>query len=97
MQLFYIPCKDKHEAKTIARKLLEQKLVFCANIIANVESFFLEDDKINAVSEAILILKTSKNKADQVRLTVDNEHSYQIPAIISFDAEANSEFTKLLP
>jgi len=46
MQLYYIPCKDKHEAKAIATKLLKQKLVFCANIIANVESYFLEGEKI---------------------------------------------------
>lgn len=97
MQLFYIPCKDKHEAKTIATKLLKQKLIFCANIIANVESYFLEGEKIESASEAILILKASNDKSDQVRLMVNNEHSYQIPAIISFDAEANSEFAKLLP
>jgi periplasmic divalent cation tolerance protein len=97
MQFFYIPCKDKDEAKTIAMKLLQQKLIFCANIIANAESYLLENEKIESTSEAILILKASKHKADQVRLLVNDAHSYQIPAIISFDADANSEFAKLLP
>ena len=97
MQLFYIPCKDKHEAKTIALKLLEQNLIFCANIIANAESYFIENEKIELASEAILILKSSNHNVDKVRLMVNNEHSYKIPAIISFDADANSEFAKLLP
>jgi periplasmic divalent cation tolerance protein len=97
MKCFYVPCKDKAEAKNIAFKLLEQKLIFCANIISNVDSYFLGDDKIETASEVILILKASKNKSGQVRMVVKTEHSYHTPAIISFDAEANYEFAKLLP
>ncbi len=40
VRLFYVTCKDKQEAESIAKTLLEEKLVACANIFPEMESFF---------------------------------------------------------
>lgn len=95
MQLFYVPCKDHEEARKIAQLLLKEKLVFCANIIPAVESYFLEADMIVSCNEVILLLKTSSD-VPTVIARIKQLHSYKIPAIINFSAEANLEFLKVM-
>lgn len=61
VRLFYVTCKDKQEAESIAKTLLEEKLVACANIFPEMESFFLvETKKIDKAKETPMILKTKK-------------------------------------
>lgn len=85
MILFYIPCPDKTSAEKIARNLLEEKLVGCANIIPGMESMYWWEGKIETSSEYILILKTVKTSDAQERITkrVLELHPYQIPCVMA--------------
>ena len=96
MKLFYIPCKDIDEAKNIAIKLLEERLVFCTNIIDKIETLYIENNKINNANEVVLILKANAKNTQNIHDRVKQLHSYDIPAIIDFSCNANSEFLELL-
>ncbi len=85
MLLFYVPCPDKATAEKIARTLLEEKIVGCANIIPGMESMYRWQGKIEASSEYILLLKTLKTSDAQNRITnrVQELHPYEVPCVMT--------------
>lgn len=85
MILFYIPCPDKLTAETIARTLLKEKLVACANIIPGMESMYWWEGEIETSSEYILILKTLKTSDAQARVTqrAQELHPYDVPCVMT--------------
>ena len=78
-----ITAKDNSEAEKIARSLIEQKLIACANIVPGVKSFFRWEGKADNANEVLLILKTKKNLFKRVEKAVKALHSYEVPEIIA--------------
>lgn len=99
MLLFYIPCPDKTTASGIAKTLLEEKLIGCANIIPGMESMYWWEGKIETSSEHILILKTLKTPDAQERITkrVEELHPYDTPCVMCLPVQGiNSKFKNWL-
>lgn len=96
MILFYIPCPDKIVAQTIAKTLLEEKLVGCANIIPGMESMYWWDGKIETSSEYILILKTlaTPDAQEIIRKRVQELHPYEVPCVMTLDVLGINESYK---
>ena len=70
------------EADKIARGLVEQKLVACANIIKGVKSIYRWEGKIEESDEILLILKTKSQLSEEVRKFVKSLHSDLCPCIL---------------
>lgn len=85
VSLFYIPCDNSNTAKIIAKKLLEKKLIACANIIPHIHSIYSLNNEIVEDHEVILILKTKSSICDKCREIISKLHPYDIPSIISID------------
>ena len=79
----FITTKDAAEAKIISDKLLEEKLIACANIVPGVNSFFWWESKIDQAQEVLMILKTKDKLLNKIIKTVKAYHSYQVPEIIA--------------
>jgi|SRR5690606_6062964 len=77
----FIPCKDKKEAKKIAKSLLEDRLAACVNIIQGVESMFRWEGKIQTAAEVLLILKTREACIPDLMKMVEELHSYDCPVV----------------
>ena len=86
-----VTAKDKKEATTIAKGLLEAKLIACANIIDGVQSLFWWQGKIDSLKEVVMVLKTKKNLFKKVLTRVKALHSYQTPEIIALPIVNGSE------
>lgn len=91
MIIIYCPCKNKTEAKKIAKTLLNKKLIACANIIKS-DSIYCWKSKMCNEKEAIMLLKTTKQKEIKTRTEIKKLHSYDLPAIITINAKANNLF-----
>ena len=90
-----VTAKDSDEARKIARGLLDDKLIACANMIGNIQSIFLWQGKIEEAGEVLLVLKTRRELFDQVVLKVKSLHSYDTPEIIAIPVIAgNSDYLK---
>jgi periplasmic divalent cation tolerance protein len=88
-----VTAKDSDEARKIARGLLDEKLIACANTIGNIQSLFLWQGKIDEAGEVLLVLKTRKDLFDQVALKVKSLHSYDTPEIIAIPVlRGNSDY-----
>ena len=95
IKFFYIIASNKNEAEKIATKLLDKKLIACANVISNVNSYFVWKNKIKNSKEIIICGKTiSKNQKNIVH-AVKSLHSYSVPCVIFFDIKnGNKDFLK---
>jgi len=90
----YITCKDMKEAKLIASRLLEKKLIACANIFP-VKSMFRWQDKITEESEVAMICKTKKELFEEIKEEAKQLHSYDIPCIVGWGWHgADEEYRK---
>jgi len=86
-----VTAKDKSEAKKIARGLLDDKLIACANLVGGVESLFRWNGKIDEASEILLVLKTKRSLFKKVASKVKALHSYDTPEVIALPVIEGSE------
>lgn len=73
----------RDEAKSLARRMVENRLAACVNIVPKIESFFRWDDKVEHDEESLLIIKTTQQRFDELRAWVVENHPYDLPEIIS--------------
>ena len=81
--VIFVMAKNVREANWIATKLVEEKLVACANIVKGVSSIFRWKGKTEKSSETLLILKSKKSCFKKIVKTVKKHHSYDVPEIIA--------------
>ena len=79
----FVTAKDKPEAQRIARGLLNDKLIACANIIDGVQSLFWWQGRIDDAAETLLVLKTKQSLFKKVAARVKALHSYETPEVIA--------------
>ena len=91
MIIFYVPCKDKKEAYNIAKELIKEKLVACANIIPT-DSVYEWEGKIVEEKEVILMMKTINKHEEVVKRRTMHLHTYDIPAIVRINTKVNPEY-----
>ena len=79
----YATFASKEEAARIARTLVDERLVACANILAPCRSIYRWQGKIEEADEVPTILKTSEASADALIARLAELHRYEVPAITS--------------
>lgn len=90
----YITFQDMAEAKKIAGRLLQKKLIVCANMFP-VESMFKWKGKIERDSEVAMLCKTGKGNFGRIEEEVKKLHSYELPCIVAFEwHDSNKDFSK---
>ena len=96
MILIYVICRNKAEAKRIARMLLKLKLIACANWW-DIESGYRWEGKIAGAKETAMILKTRPQYFKKVEGLIKKIHGYEIPCIVRLKPESvNSEYRQWL-
>lgn len=99
LRLVYITTKDKEEARSIGRTLVEEKLTACVNIIDSMEAIYRWEGEIRQENECILIAKTPYHNVKELTERVKELHSYDCPCIISLqltEQEGNEAYQQWL-
>lgn len=81
--VIFITAPNRKEAEFIASELIKYKLAACVNIVDKIESFFWWQGKLDKSKEALLIVKSKKEKMNKIIRKVKLIHSYQVPEIIA--------------
>ncbi len=81
--LVLITSASREEADEIARKLVEDRLAACVNIVPQVRSLFWWENKVSEEEEVLLIVKTRRSRFGALALRVKALHSYSVPEIIA--------------
>lgn len=74
--IYYLTCKDQHEARLIAGSLVKNRLAACAKM-TNVESIFHWDNAIQKNTEVLLIIESTAEKFDEINSLIAKHHSYE--------------------
>lgn len=88
--LVYTTFEEKKEALSLARLLLQERLVACVQIDSPVESLYLWNGKIEEAKEYRLLMKSSASLWVELESTIKKHHSYDIPEIVAVPVSAIS-------
>jgi periplasmic divalent cation tolerance protein len=86
-----ITASSETEAATIARALVDEHLIACANLVPGVRSFFFWEGKTRDEREVLLICKSRMPVFPEVIARVKSLHSYTVPEIIALPIAAGSQ------
>ena len=82
-------------AENISKKLLDRKLTACTNISSKTTSTFIWKNKLKKDDEYILSIKTTNSLKEEVINTIENNHNYDVPEIISTKIDILSDDYKI--
>ncbi len=78
---------DADSALTLATLLIEQRLAACVNILAPCRSVYRWQDRIEAVSEVPLFIKTTTERYAALEAAILAHHPYELPEIVAVPVE----------
>ena len=91
MRLVLVTHPNKEHAERITRGVIDAKLAACV-LVADVKSFYNWEGKLNEDDEVVTLLKTSTEKVAELEKYIETNHDYDVPAIISLQANANEGY-----
>jgi periplasmic divalent cation tolerance protein len=83
-------CGSREEAESLARRLVEQRLAACVNVIGGTRSFYRWKGAIENAEEVLLVIKTSRERFEQLRTVLEGAHSYELPEVLALPIVAGS-------
>lgn len=89
----YVPCESQESAQDMVTKLLEKKLIACANIV-EAKSAYHWQGNIEMSKEYVALIKTSVGKKTRAITQIEKLHTYDTPCIIAKNVECNSSYYK---
>jgi periplasmic divalent cation tolerance protein len=92
--MFYVvlaTVKDSEEAERIAKRLVDERLAACVNVLPNTSSTYRWKGKVEHAHEVLLFMKTSHEKLDRLMAKVKELHSYEVPEILALPIERGSQ------
>lgn len=82
---------SRDEARSIARRLVEEGLAACCTIAGDVESVYRWEGKVEESAETLVMIKTDAEHFPELERRVRQLHSYDVPEIIALPVVAGSE------
>lgn len=70
------------EAPRLARRLVEERLAACVNIVSGVESYYMWEGTMVVEKEVTLLVKTTEERYGELAEKLGEYHSYEVPEII---------------
>jgi len=83
--------KDSAEAERIAKRLVDERLAACVNVLPNISSTYRWKGKVEHAREVLLLMKTSHERLDRLMAKVKELHSYEVPEILALPIERGSQ------
>ncbi|HZP46444.1 MAG TPA: divalent-cation tolerance protein CutA [Candidatus Binataceae bacterium] len=78
------------EARKIARRVVEERLAACVNIVGPLSSIYRWQGRIESAREHLLIIKTRSSLFRTLENRVRQLHSYDVPEIIALPLAGGS-------
>ena len=86
---------DRETAQKIARELVENAVVACANIVPSVESIYFWKDKVETSAEVFAIFKMTAARYSEFESRLRKLHPYDVPEIVRLNiAGGNPDYLR---
>ncbi len=87
----YVTTGSDLEARAIARALLEERLIACANILPNMRSLYRWEGGVQEDEEVAMLLKTRAELVERVVARVEALHTYDVPCVVVWPIDAGAD------
>jgi periplasmic divalent cation tolerance protein len=77
-------------AETLARSLLDERLVACVNIIPGVRSLYRWQGKLEDERELLLVMKTQAARYAELEARIRELHPYELCEVLALDVADGS-------
>ncbi len=79
------------EAEPLVDRLLDARLIACANLIGPMRSRYRWEGVIETSAEMLLVLKTPLSCVPELTTRISQWHSYDVPEVLAFTADSGLE------
>lgn len=83
---------SRAELDTLAENLVLARLVACGQVEGPITSHYVWEEEVKNSEEFKLTLKTTSEHVAAIETYIKENHSYDLPEIISFEATASLEY-----
>jgi periplasmic divalent cation tolerance protein len=89
--IVFSTCESEDQASTLARRLVEERLAACVNILPKIRSVYRWKDKIEDSTEYLLVIKSRRDLFPALRTEIEKNHSYEVPEVLAVPIVDGSE------
>lgn len=82
LRIAWSTVSNRETAASIARTLVEERLVACVNIIAGITSIYRWQGEIASEDEVLLVMKTRADRIDALQARLLALHPYDVPEFL---------------
>jgi periplasmic divalent cation tolerance protein len=86
--LIFATLGSRDEAERAGEKLVEMRLAACGSIIPTVHSFYFWEGRMRRNHEALLLLKTTAEKVEEIQDFIQGETAYDLPEVLVVAVES---------
>ena len=83
-----VTAPDAELAESLVRRLVEEGVVACGNILPGITSIYRWQDKVERESEVLVVFKTTRAGAERLVQRVPELHPYDVPEVLVLPVEA---------
>jgi periplasmic divalent cation tolerance protein len=87
----FVTAPNREEATRLAELLVGARLAACVQILPEMESIYRWEGKIERQAEFLMLVKSTRDKFDQLEREVRAIHSYETPEIVAVPVSEISE------
>ena len=80
------------DAKLLCNKLVEERLVACAQVCQPIRSIYEWNGEVKTEKEVKVTLKFSAEKVEELTKTIVDIHPYDLPQWVYLEAESTPEY-----
>ena len=85
-----VTAPNEDEAAKIGRALVDERLAACANIVPKIRSIYRWEGKVQDEPEAIMLIKSTTERFEEIVIRVKELHTYSVPEIIALPIGAGA-------
>lgn len=86
-----VTCPSREVASSLAKELVNKQLAACVNVMPGVESTYRWQGEISVSEEALMVIKSTSERQDELRRAVLATHPYEVPEFVVLDTIEVSE------
>lgn len=75
-------CPDADTARTIARTLVEERLIACGNVVPGLTSIYRWRGEVETAAECLVLMKTRSERVEPLARRLAELHPYEVPEVL---------------
>ena len=91
VRIVFCTIDSAEAARKLARRLVQDRLAACVNIIENVTSVYKWEGRIEEDAELLLVIKTRDSRLQNLMDRIAELHPYDVPEILSWPVRKGSK------